>query len=382
VKALKTCHTEFVHIYNAAFLQQTGARFYPGCPFCLESVMYKLLTDKIYKMNKVCKLMGVIALWCLPVAVSAADFKFSADGKFKIMQVTDTHIKADSEHSQATVEMLRETLDAEKPDLVIFTGDVVTGKPYKAGFELVVEPVVSRKIPWAVTFGNHDPEQDLSREEMASFLQDYPGNAGQMKKRKDVYGYGNYTLEIKDKGGRKTQAVLYCMDSNDYSALKPVVDGYGWFKFSQVEWYRKQSHRYTAANQGHPLPALAFFHIPLPEYRAAYSESGHFMLGAQLENACSPEINTGMFAAMLECRDVMGTFVGHDHVNDYIFNCYGIALAYGRFSGSRNTYGDLKNGVRMIELTEGEHTFETWIRLDSEIVINRVKFPDDLPAKK
>jgi hypothetical protein len=86
-----------------------------------------------------------------------------------------------------------------------------------------------------------------------------------------------------------------------------------------------------------------------------------------------------MFAAMLEKGDVMGMFVGHDHVNDYIFNYYGIALTYGRFSGSKNVYGDLTSGVRMIELTEGQQSFDTWIRLDDEIVIDRVTFPDDLP---
>jgi 3',5'-cyclic AMP phosphodiesterase CpdA len=323
-----------------------------------------------------------MAMLCQPGILSAADFKFNSNGKFKIMQVTDTHIIADSEHSGVTVAMLNQVLDAEQPDLVIFTGDVVTGKPYKAGFDLVVEPVVSRKIPWALIFGNHDNEQDMNYEQLAAFIQAYPGNVGKMKKLKNVSGYGNYTLEIKDQGGKKTQAVLYCMDSHAYSTLKTAVDGYGWFAFDQVDWYRRQSEKYTSANQGNPLPALAFFHIPLPEYRVVYTEQGHPITGSQLENVCSPEINTGMCTAMLEQGDVMGTFVGHDHVNDYIFNYYGIGLTYGRFSGSKNTYGDLKNGVRLIELTEGEHSFDTWIRLDDEIVINQVKFPDGVPAKK
>jgi 3',5'-cyclic AMP phosphodiesterase CpdA len=334
-------------------------------------------------MRKVNKFL-LMACMCQPVLLHAADFKFNASGKFKIMQVTDTHIIYDPEgtglaNSQMTVDMLRQTLDAEKPDLVIFTGDIVTGKSYRPGFEFVLEPVVTRKIPWAALFGNHDAEQDLSYEQMADLIQSHPYHAGQMKKLKGVSGYGNYVIEVKDRSGKKTGALLYCLDSHQYSTLKPVVDGYGWFASDQVNWYRKQSEKYTSANQGTPLPALAFFHIPLPEYRAIYNEQGHKMIGAQLEAVCSPEINSGMFTAMLEKGDVMGTFVGHDHVNDYLFNYYGIALTYGRFSGSRNTYGDLKNGVRIIELTEGQHSFETWIRLDDEIVINRVTFPDDLP---
>ena len=347
-------------------------------------MFYLTMSDLINaEMNIINRLLLGCAFVCLPLILPATEFKFNTEGKFKIMQVTDTHIKADSVHSQTSVDMLRSVLAAEKPDLVIFTGDVVTGKPYGKGFELVIEPVLACGIPWAVTFGNHDHEQDLSREEIAALLEKIPCNVGRMKKLKGVHGYGNYIIEVKDRNGKRTQAVLYCMDSNDYSPMKPVVGGYGWFEFNQVEWYRKQSERYTASNGGKPLPALAFFHIPLFEYRALVGkEQEYAMLGVRLEDVCSPEINTGMFASMLEKGDVMGTFVGHDHMNDYIFNYFGIALAYGRFSGSRNTYGDLKNGVRLIELTEGERGFETWIRLDEEIVIHRAKFPDDFPVKK
>jgi 3',5'-cyclic AMP phosphodiesterase CpdA len=326
-----------------------------------------------------------MACLCQTALLHAADFKFNAAGKFKIMQVTDTHIndpagKKQPNSFQMTVNMLRQTLDAEKPDLVIFTGDIVAGKPYQPGFELVVEPVVTRKIPWAALFGNHDAEQDLSYEQLADLIQSWPYNAGKMKKIKNVSGYGNFVIEVKERSGKKTGALLYCLDSHQYSTLKPVVDGYGWFAADQVDWYRKQSEKYTSANQGMPLPALAFFHIPLPEYRAVYNERGHQMIGAQSEAVCAPEINTGMFAAMLEKGDVMGTFVGHDHTNDYIFNYCGIALTYGRFSA--NCCENLKNGVRIIELTEGQHRFDTWIRLDDEIVINRVTFPDDLPWRQ
>ncbi|MDR0756771.1 MAG: metallophosphoesterase family protein [Tannerella sp.] len=319
---------------------------------------------------------------CLTVFSVAAkkpvtgNFHFNADGKFKIMQVTDTHIIWDSPHSQETVVMLQQTLDAEKPDLVIFTGDVVTGKPYRKGLDMVIEPVISRQIPWALVFGNHDDEQDLSRKELAELLQGYPFFAGKMKKIKNVTGYGNYVLEVRGHGSNRTKALLYCMDSHAYSTLKPVVDGYGWFAFDQVEWYRRTSDKYTSANGGQPLPALAFFHIPLPEYRLA-SREGTVRVGARLEDECAPDVNSGMFLAMLEKGDVTGTFVGHDHVNDYVLNYHGIALAYGRFSGSKTTYTQLKNGVRLVELTEDRHGFDTWVRLNESVVIEKTCVPDD-----
>jgi predicted phosphodiesterase len=306
----------------------------------------------------------------------AVDFRFNANGKFKIMQVTDTHIIWDSPYSQETVVMLQQALDAEKPDLVIFTGDVVTGKPYRKGLDMVIEPVLSRQIPWALVFGNHDDEQDLSREELAEMLHGYPFFAGKMKKIKNVTGYGNYVLEVRGHDDNRTKALLYCMDSHAYSTLKPAVDGYGWFAFDQVDWYRRTSGKYTSANGGQPLPALAFFHIPLPEYRLASHEKT-VRIGAKLEDECAPNVNSGMFLAMLEKGDVMGTFVGHDHVNDYVLNYCGIALAYGRFSGSKTTYTQLKNGVRLIELTENRRGFSTWVRLNESIVIEETRVPDD-----
>ncbi|MDR1274068.1 MAG: metallophosphoesterase family protein, partial [Odoribacteraceae bacterium] len=295
----------------------------------------------------------------------------------------DTHIRTGSkvEASQTSVEMLHKVLDAERPDLVIFTGDVVSDKPYKAGLEMILAPVLEREIPWVLLFGNHDEEQDLTRQQMLDLLQNYPCYAGARKEIKGVKGHGNHILEIKDQGNKKVMALLYCMDSHAYSQMKPAVEGYDWFSFDQIQWYRKASAKYTAGNKGIPLPALAFFHIPFPEYSMSYTDPTIKIIGNKREKKSYPaDVNPGMFVAMLESGDVMGTFVGHDHVNDYLFNHHGIALVYGRFSGSNTTYNHgIGNGVRVIELTEGERGFHTWIRLSDETVELAVKFPDDLP---
>ena len=62
----------------------------------------------------------------------------------------------------------------------------------------------------------------------------------------------------------------------------------------------------------------SFFHIPLPEYNQAAADESAILIGTRMEKACAPLLNTGMFAAMKEAGDVMGTFVGHDHDNDYV----------------------------------------------------------------
>lgn len=121
---------------------------------------------------------------------------FKNDGSFKIIQFTDTHYLYDSPKSIKVIEMINEVLDAEQPDLVIFTGDVVTKAPLIKGWLKITGPLVERKIPWAVTLGNHDDEQDQKRENVLPLISDIPYNLTSTSEKK-VFGYGNYILPLK-----------------------------------------------------------------------------------------------------------------------------------------------------------------------------------------
>ena len=95
-----------------------------------------------------------------------SELKFSKDGKFKIVQFTDVHFKYGNRASDIALERINQVLDDERPDLVIFTGDVVYSAPADSGMLQVLEPVVKRKLPFVVTFGNHDNEQGMTREQL------------------------------------------------------------------------------------------------------------------------------------------------------------------------------------------------------------------------
>ena len=306
----------------------------------------------------------------------AQQLKFNADKKFKIVQFTDVHWVADSLASEEAGDRMNEVLDAEKPDLVVYTGDVIFARPADKGMRRALEPAIKRGIPFAVTFGNHDDEQDMNRKDLYEFIKDMPGNLTSTVE--GLSGVTNFILPVKSSVGDKDAAVLYVFDSNSYSPMKQVK-GYGWIKHDQVQWYINESKKYTEANGGTPLPALSFFHIPLPEYHEAVKHEGAFMIGTRKETACAPEINTGLFAAMLEAGDVLGVFVGHDHVNDYAVSWKGIMLCYGRFTGGKTVYHDMPggNGARVIELTEGVRQFRSWIRLKDGKVINEFTYPSE-----
>ena len=327
---------------------------------------------------KTTKLLQLVCLLvCFGISpMKSQDLKFGEDKKFKIVQFTDVHWKADSIASEEAGERMSEVLDAEKPDLVIFTGDVIFGKPADKSMRCALEPTIKRGIPFAVTFGNHDDELGMSRKELYDFIKDMPGNLTSTVE--GLSGVTNFILPVKASDGSKDAALLYVFDSHSYSTLKHLK-GYGWIKHDQVQWYLNESKKFTESNGGTPLTALSFFHIPLPEYHEAVNNEGSFLIGTRKEEACNQEINTGMFAAMQEAGDVLGVFVGHDHVNDYAVSWKGIMLCYGRFTGGKTVYHDMPggNGARVIELTEGVRQFRSWIRLKGGKVINEFTYPSE-----
>ena len=84
-----------------------------------------------------------------------------------------------------------------------------------------------------------------------------------------------------------------------------------------------------------------------------------------------------MFTAALERGYVKGMFVGHDHVNNYTGNYYGIQLGYDANVGYQ-TYGlggadnDRLRGVRVFELDENNlETFTTQMVTAQDLGVNQ-----------
>ena len=278
------------------------------------------------------------------------------EGKLKIVQLTDIHWDPQSKNCAQTAKTIETVLALEKPDIAMLTGDVVTEKPGPEGWKAIIALLEKAQVPFTVMMGNHDAEV-MPKREIYDLLAQSPYFIGE-KGPETIHGCGNYVVPVYGADHKTTKALLYCIDSNDYPESKDYGT-YDWIHFDQIAWYRQTSARFTKENGDNPLPALAFFHIALPEYDAIPNNGT--MLGEKNEGSGASKINSGLFASFIEMGDVMGAFVGHDHDNDFIGTHYQIALAYGRVTGT-DAYGDLERGMRVIELKENERSFDTWVR--------------------
>lgn len=282
------------------------------------------------------------------------------EGKLKIVQLTDIHWDPQSKNCAQTAKTIETVLALEKPDIAMLTGDVVTEKPGPEGWKAIIALLEKAQVPFTVMMGNHDAEV-MPKREIYDLLAQSPYFIGE-KGPATIHGCGNYVVPVYGADHKTAKALLYCIDSNDYPESKDYGT-YDWIHFDQIAWYRQTSARFTKENGGNPLPALAFFHIALPEYDAIPNNGT--MLGEKNEGSGASKINSGLFASFIEMGDVMGAFVGHDHDNDFIGTHYQIALAYGRVTGT-DAYGDLERGMRVIELKENERSFDTWVRTPSK----------------
>ena len=255
----------------------------------------------------------------------------------KILTFTDTHLETkltSYSKNTLTIEMLKKNIETEKPDLIVFTGDIVTGIFTTNRLKGLADMLEAYGVYWAPVFGNHDGEfaTSRSREEICEIWGEYEHC---LLKKGDVDGYGNYIINIKTSATTVSQSLVF-MDSGSYMSKsdkeKYGVSGtsYDYIKQSQIDWY-KQSMSTIKARYG-DTKSMLFIHIPLVEYEDAY-EDGELLYGEKKEPICASEYNSGMFDAILEAGSTQAIFCGHDHVNDYDCLYQGVHFVYLQKSG-------------------------------------------------
>lgn len=347
------------------------------------------MTKKILCILLVC-IMVSFSLSAAAFAEESTSLRFDEDGQFKIMIFSDSQDNEDLE--ETTTQLMKEALAKYKPDLVVYLGDNTVSASYETHYmaiEAILAPTIEANVPFALVFGNHDQEGVGGDKE--ALLEMYQEIGGELCLTTDaapeIYGCGNSNLPILSSEGSEVAFNLWFIDSGS-SNPDTEVGGYDYVREDQIAWYEETAAELKAANNDETVPSILFQHIIIPEiYDAIYPISfpinidGYCYMGSTyfpvpsfskhtgiILEPCSPSyISAGQFASWLETGDIIASFHGHDHRNDFTATWQGVDIVNVPTVGGSAYNDDISRGVGLITLDESDlttYSYETVYMFD------------------
>lgn len=351
-----------------------------------------------------------------PLSVSArlGRLQFHHSGKFRVLQVAD--IQDGPRVSTDTIRLIAASLDAVRPDVVVFTGNQIAG--YDPAFAptfakrrwdasnhdaealartraLVrqavgqfLEPLTRRQVPFAVTFGNHDFQCGLDNAQLEGIYRQFdgclnpapeewaasPGGVDGVpcralpNQRVLPHAPGTFALPVSDVEGKRTVIGLGLLDSGDYACgggfAAPDANALGFLSSLPVRIGAR---------------TLLFQHMPLPQYydmlkpvapTVAFAMQGyrahaqHYYVldesvtqpGGYLGEGISCPDRSDEFEVL--CDGFIGVCAGHDHRNGFAGLSQGVLMIATPTCGF-GSYGPApaKRATRLIEF-DIRHPYE------------------------
>ncbi len=329
-----------------------------------------------------CFIMAVsLSVNCFAVDITTADpIRFDEKGNLRVMHVTDTHLE--DANVDASVWLIAEACDREQPDIVVITGDNVenTGdKEYTKGLiDKLMGVFEERKIPVAVTFGNHDSEheQGMTREELMAYYNTFSCSVS-VDDGDLLSGCGTYNVPVLASDSNDVKFNIWVFDSHS-------GDGEGHYDCvhtDQVEWYKAKSDTLALLNGGERVNSLVFQHIIVGEiynalkkadgkqlfsFEHLYNDGEYYMFdesavnfGTLNEKPCPGYYNYGQFDAMIEKGDVLAMFTGHDHTNAFGVKYKGIDIVNSLSTRYNGDAFSTQYGYRIIDVKESDTSVYT-----------------------
>lgn len=274
---------------------------------------------------------------------------------FKILHLTDIHIGGSLYSYTKDMKALKACfaeIEHTQPDLVIVTGDLCfpmgimsMSLNNSAPVQQFAAFMRNTGIPWAFTYGNHDTESmsTLDKTELndvyKSLSYKTSGNLLYPYVQPEIMGRNNQLIELRNADGTLNTG-LFMIDSNAYTG--EGINVYDYIHDDQVDWYAGEVRR-MQAEAGHTVNSMAFFHIPLQQYKTAtelylagsdevtyyYGENPGDHGGITNDLVCCSDYPSKLFDTALELGSTTGFFCGHDHYNNASIEYKGIRLTYG-----------------------------------------------------
>ncbi len=294
-----------------------------------------------------------------------------ADGCFRILYLSDFQ-ETYAEFDPRTLAGVNAVLDAEKPDLVVLCGDNCNGPAIHSADELkkylgrMLEPFVSRGVPFCYVNGNHDYDADVPMDEQISIWQAFPGCL--TESAQGVPGWTNFCLPVYSADGKRVVFAVWGLDSgNGMNDVRPglkkeaMIQGlpltagpWSIVRFEQLMWYWNRSVGLEQQAGGKVAGAMAM-HISPWEFEYMRQYPGELGVTGNTDEPYNlGSLNSGVFAALVQRGDVKCVCTGHTHRNTCTAQYCGIQMCSVGSAGY-SAYGeDSLRGGRVVEFNEAE----------------------------
>lgn len=285
----------------------------------------------------------------------------NAEGTAKILLFSDIHfgnlenlagdLNIYKKQNKKIFKNLEKTVHAEKPDMLIFLGDIIASRDSANDMRKFGSFVDSLNVPWTYVFGNHEGDAALYKEtdffwlkadkaKLAEILLTFDNclyrNGYSVKYQDGLYSIGNDLIKVNIDGAHVYD--LYTLDSNSY--IPPEYD-YDSIRKEQVAWYE-----WAAKNAA--MPNMVFMHMPIPQFENAFNSIGKKLDGTQ-------PLDNGMFNKMKE-NSATDIFSGHLHglQDDIMYD--GINFHFAMTSSVKGLWVGKKAGYKTITIKSDGQT--------------------------
>lgn len=249
----------------------------------------------------------------------------------KILLIADVHNRplVSKFAHDLTLKRLKKAIENIECDMIVFLGDIVHGPDFKevdAPYEKYLREVLdlTKNIPFATVFGNHDDECNITKNEILDIVKSYDNSLTKSD---------NYCVEMNGETLLFIDSGSYYQGEGSYYDVvsQDVID-------SSLEMIKDKK-------------AILFQHIIVPDIIDCLDEYNSFRpfcvtgdkkwvkfkrkikhTGFMGERPCPPNINTGELKQLSPC--LKGSVFGHDHKNDFELELMGVKLIQCAGSGS------------------------------------------------
>lgn len=316
---------------------------------------------------------------------------------------------------------MNKVLDADRPDLVVLNGDLITGENTYLfnGTDLVdklVLPMLDRQLPWASTYGNHDHQVNITGATILAREKKWPNAMTRQMVHDTNAGISNYFLPVYPNNCTVEHScapdlLLWFFDSRGGFRYQETNDDGSpvgqpnWVDDSVVNWFR-QTNALLVNKHQKTIPSVGFVHIPTNASWALQTQSkthlnyqpgidDDYPLASQSQGWCPNGVDDGtcdyggqdvpFMHAVSTTPGFLALFSGHDHGDTWCYKWNGIIpgmtidgnglnLCFGQHTGYGG-YGNWIRGARQLRMTKGmleKGEVESWIRLEGGDVVGKI----------